>query len=48
MINVWFFAAVALGFALRTLDGRVISVALGLCVGILLNEAWKFGVWLVR
>lgn len=48
MINVFFFLAVLVGFALRTLDGRIISIAVGLCIGILLNELWKFAVWLHR
>lgn len=48
MINVWFFIALFVGLIMRTFDGRVISVAVGLCVGILLSEAWKFIVWMVK
>lgn len=48
MFNFLFLAFFLLGFALRFADGKVISVAAGLCAGVIANEIYKFIIWLVR
>lgn len=48
MVNLWFILAVLVGLLARAYDGKIISIAVGLCVGVLLNELWKFLVWMLK
>jgi hypothetical protein len=48
VFNFLFLAFFILGFSLRFADGKVISVAAGLCAGVIANELYKFVVWLLR
>lgn len=48
MFNVIFFVAMTIGFFFRVYDGRIISIAAGLCAGVVLNELWKFIVYVVK
>lgn len=45
MFNYLFFIFLVLGFLLRIWSGRAISIVLGLTVGVLISEAWKFLLW---
>lgn len=48
MFNWLFVLFLVLGFFFRFADGKIISIAAGLCAGVIINELYKFVVWLLR
>lgn len=42
MINAWFWLFLLVGLFGRAFSGKSISIALGLVVGVLVSEVWKF------
>jgi hypothetical protein len=48
MFNWIFFVSLFVGFGFRLYDGKIISIAAGLCVGVILNEVVRFFVYWIR
>ena len=48
VFNLIFVLFFVLGFLLRFEGGKIISVAAGLCLGVIANEIYKFIVWAIR